>query len=88
MGLAAYGDPERYYGAMRDVLHWTGDGQLAVDLTYFDYHVTGWTRWVSQRFLDTFGPRREPESELDQRHQDIAAALQRITEEAALAMVR
>lgn len=88
MGLAAYGDPERYYAAMRDVLRWDDDGHLAVDLTYFDYHVTGWTRWVSPRFLAVFGPRRQPESEIERRHEDIAAALQRVTEEAGLAMVR
>ncbi|HXQ21649.1 MAG TPA: carbamoyltransferase [Candidatus Acidoferrales bacterium] len=88
MGLAPYGDPERYDRQMRDVLRWTEDGQFHIDLRYFDYHVTGWTRWVSPAFEQAFGPRRQPESELTRRSEDIAAALQRVVEEAALALVR
>src|SRR5262249_3154520 len=88
MGLAPYGEPERYYRAMCDLLHWTEDGRFHLELEYFDYHVTGWTHWVSPAFEKLFGPRREPESELTAPYQDIAAALQRVVEEAALAQVR
>ncbi len=88
MGLAPYGDPERYGRQMRELVHWTEDGGLRLDLRYFDFHVTGWTRWVSPAFVAAFGPRREPESELEPRHQDLAAALQQVVEEAALAQVR
>jgi carbamoyltransferase len=88
MGLAPYGDPERYYPQMRQVVKWTEDGTFAIDLRYVEYHLTGWTRWVSPAFDQLFGPRRVPESELDDRHADVAAALQRVIEEAALAMAR
>lgn len=88
MGLAPYGDPDRYYRQMKELLHWDENGRLEVNLSYFDYHVTGWTHWVSPAFERAFGPRRMPESELTREHQDIAAALQRVVEEAALALVR
>src|SRR5208337_1026970 len=51
-------------------------------------HVTGWTRWVSPMFEQVFGPRRRPESDMTSTYQDVAAALQRVVEEAVLALVR
>jgi carbamoyltransferase len=88
MGLAPYGTPDRYYRKMRELIRWNEDGQLQVNLRYFDYHVTGWTRWISPEFEREFGPRRQPEGEITREHEDIAAALQRVVEEAALALVR
>jgi len=88
MGLAPYGDPDRYYEGLRALLRWTGGGEFTVDLRYFDYHVTGGTRWVSPAFEQRFGPAREPESELTRCHEDMAAALQRVVEEGALALAR
>jgi carbamoyltransferase len=88
MGLAPYGDPERYEREMREVVRWTEDGRFTIDLRYVEYHLSGWTRWTSPAFEARFGPRRAPESELTQRHADIAAALQRVLEEATLALVR
>jgi carbamoyltransferase len=88
MGLAPYGDPERYYPQMRRMIDWDEEGHLRLDLRYFDFHVTGWTRWISPAFENVFGPRRVPESEMTRHYEDVAAALQRVTEEAALAQVR
>jgi carbamoyltransferase len=88
MGLAPYGDPERYIRQMREVLRWTDDGKLSVDLRYFLYHLTGQAQWTSPAFDQLFGPRRVSESPLEQHHEDLAAALQQVTEEAALALVR
>ncbi len=88
MGLASYGDPDRFYREMRDLVHWTDDGQLTIDLRYFAYHLSGWQRWVSAAFIDRFGPAREPESEMTRHYEDVAAALQRVVEDAALALVR
>lgn len=88
MGLAPYGDPDRYWPEMRKLVDWDENGRLRVALEYFDYHVSGWTRWTSPLFDRVFGPRREPESELEQRQKDVAAALQRLTDEVALAQAR
>jgi len=88
MGLASYGDPDRYYAAMRELVHWTDDGGLRLDMRYFAYHLSNWRRWTTPRFEERFGPARAPESEMTRHAEDIAAALQRVVEEAALAMVR
>ena len=88
MGLAPYGDPERYYRPMRALVQVTPDGHFVLDLKFFEYHVTGWTRWVSPAFEAAFGPRRITESALEDRHADVAAALQRVTEEVALELTR
>lgn len=88
MGLAPYGDPDRFYRPLREVVRWSDDGDLTIDLRFVEYHVSGWQRWTSPAFAARFGPRREPESELRDEHRDLAAALQRVTEEAALALLR
>jgi len=88
MGLASYGDPERYYDEFRDLLSWDENGHFRLDLSYFAYHLSNWKRWVTPKFVARFGPRREPESEMTRHAEDMAAALQRVVEEAALAMTR
>jgi carbamoyltransferase len=45
-------------------------------------------RLFSDRMEEAFGPAREPRSELTELHQDVAAALQRMLEEAYLHLVR
>lgn len=81
MGLSSYGDPEVYKDAFDDILSFRDKGGYKIDLSYFDYHrnaasIRSNKRWVSEKFLDRFGPMRAPESEIDKRHEDIAAALQ------------
>jgi carbamoyltransferase len=88
MGLAPYGDPDRYLREFRDVIRTTDDGGYAIDLSYFTYHYLGRPRWFSQKFHDVFGPARHPEGELTQHYMDVAAALQRRTEEVGLHLAR
>jgi carbamoyltransferase len=57
-------------------------------MRWFRYHVRFWREWVSREFIEAFGPPREPESQMDQRHHDIAAALQAVTEEIGLHLTR
>jgi len=83
MGLAAYGDPERWLPTFRQIIRPTPEG-FAVDMRYFRYHVRFWREWVSEQFVDTFGSPRVPESAIERRHEDIAAALQAVTEEIGL----
>ena len=86
MGLAPYGDPEPWHARIRDeILDLRPDGSLRLNMEYFayDYGLT----MTSPRFHELFGgPPREPESALTQREKDIAAALQKVTEEVMLAM--
>jgi carbamoyltransferase len=98
MGLAPYGDPEPFRAQLRELL--VLDGPLfELNLAYFRHHVEGvemtWDhgsptigRIYSDRLVDLLGPAREPKTELTQAHNDVAAALQVVLEEAYLKLVQ
>jgi carbamoyltransferase len=84
MGLAPYGR-DRYVAEFRDLVPLTPDGLFRVNLDWFGYHVNpSPERWLSRRFYDRWGRPRVPESELTDHHEDLAYALQAVTEEAGL----
>jgi carbamoyltransferase len=85
MGLAPYGRPV-YADAIRThLIDLKPDGSLWLDQRYFNY-CQGLTM-TNGRFHRLFGgPPRRPESDLDQRHMDLAASIQAVTEEAVLRM--
>ncbi len=87
MGLAPYGEPRyanRILGTMVDV---KDDGSVWMDMSYFNY-CTG-LRMTSRKFDDFFaGPPRSPEAPITQREMDIAASIQKVTEEAMLKAAR
>jgi carbamoyltransferase len=85
MGLAPYGRPDLVDG-FRDLVRTTGPGRFKLNLKYFDFHY-GRKRKFSDLFIERFGPPREPESEIDSRHEDVAYALQAVTEELLLDLV-
>ena len=87
MGLAPYGEP-RYVNAILDnVVDLKPDGSFHLNQEYFDYCVG--LRMTNGRFDRLFGgPPRDPASLLEQRHMDLAASVQAVTEEAVLRMVR
>ena len=81
MGLASYGEPT-YYDDLKKVIDIRPDGSYQLDMSYFAYHY-GLTM-LSDRFRQEFGEPRERESEISQRHMDLAASLQLLLEEALL----
>jgi carbamoyltransferase len=98
MGLAPYGDPGGYLERMREVVRL--DGKLfelgldffrhdkeGVDMTW-DEQTPAIGTLYSERLVDAFGPARERGAELEKRHEDVAAALQAMLEEAYLHLVR
>jgi carbamoyltransferase len=87
MGLAPYGRPQ-YADLIREkLLDIKDDGSLRMDMSYFNY-CQGLTM-TAERFHRLFGgPPRRPESPLDQRHMDVAASIQLVTEEIMLKMAR
>ena len=88
MGLAPYGR-DRYVGELRDLVQLTPDGLFRVNLAWFGYHQNPDPKhWLSERFLQRYGPPRVAESELTEHHEDLAYALQAVTEEAGLHIVR
>jgi carbamoyltransferase len=97
MGLAPYGNPEKHLKAMRDVVQVDSD-LFALNLDYFTHDKEGvdmtWDdgsptigRIWSDKVVETFGPAREPRSEMTSHYEDVAAAMQKRLEEVYLHIV-
>jgi carbamoyltransferase len=87
MGLAPYGQP-RFADAIREnLLDLRPDGSFRMNMEFFNY-CQGLTM-TNERFHRLFGgPPRSPESQLEQRHMDLAASIQVVTEEIICSMAR
>ncbi len=92
MGLASYGKPE-YMEAMRRIIRLKAKGRFELDLDFFLHHSDGvFMIWesgppvigpvYSDRFVKLFGPPRQKGGDITERHQNLAASLQAIYEEA------
>jgi carbamoyltransferase len=80
MGLAPYGEP-KYAGVIREkLLQILPDGSFRMDMSYFNY-CEGLTM-TSAKFHALFeGPPRRPEDFITQKDMDLAASIQKVTEE-------
>ena len=86
MGLAPYGKPIYKDLILKELLDLKEDGSFRLNMKYFTYCHTD--RMVGKKFETLFdGPRRQPESPLSQREMDIAASIQKVTEEIMLKIV-
>lgn len=87
MGLAPYGDPSYRDLIYEHLIDVRDDGSFWMDMSYFDY-CAGLTM-TSGRFEALFGgPPRRPDEPVTQRHMDLAASIQRVTEEVVLRTAR
>ncbi|MGB6834689.1 MAG: carbamoyltransferase [Candidatus Acidiferrum sp.] len=99
MGLAAYGEAEQL-DAFRDIVRVHGDG-FRLDLDYFTHHRTGpemsWAeadktpilgKMFSEAMEKKLGPKRNADEPLEQRHRNLASALQARLEEVYLGMLK
>jgi len=87
MGLAPYGQPKYKDLITSHLLDLRSDGSYWLDMKYFNY-CQGLTM-TNERFAALFGgPPRDPETDIEQRHMDLAASIQAVTEDAMLAMGR
>ena len=87
MGLAPYGKPVYTQKILDHLIDLKEDGSFRLDQSYFNY-CTGLTM-TSRKFHDLFGsPPRQPEEKLEQRHMDLAASVQSVTEEVVLRLTR
>jgi carbamoyltransferase len=105
MGMAPYGSP-RYLDEVYRLLEMDDDGGFHLNMEYFSFHHST-HRTFSDRFVELFGPPRQPESDFftltthpaqdhpdwadaaavqNQKYADIAASIQKVTEEAMLKM--
>jgi carbamoyltransferase len=92
MGLASYGKPV-FADEVRKVLRRTPDGGIALDMSYFDYHLSARSSY-SRKFVGVFGPPRDPWDPIDlqtdegRRYADAAASVQRVLEETLVDLAR
>ena len=99
MGMAPYGEP-KYVDKVKQVLEIYSDGSFRLDLSYFTYHFHN-KKTYSNKFVKLFGKPRDPNShfiveqkgwqtsyiEPESKHYaDIAASIQKVTEEIIIKM--
>ena len=87
MGLAPYGQPIYADAIYKHLIAVNADGSFWLNMDYFNY-CQGLTM-TSPRFHDLFGgPPRDPESNIEQKHMDLAASIQSVTEDIILRLGR
>ena len=85
MGLAPYGEPKYVELIKKHLIDIKDDGSFWMDMSYFNY-CQGLTM-TGRKFHDLFGgPPRAAESKVTQKEMDIAASVQKVTEEIMLKM--
>jgi carbamoyltransferase len=87
MGAAPYGTPKYAAKILEELVDLREDGSFKLNMKYFayDYGLT----MTNDRFASLFGqPVRDMEGPMEQFHWDMAASIQKVTEEIVLAMVR
>jgi len=90
MGLAPYGNSKKklkksnksYINYFREIIKIDKKDPLKyiINKEWIDYHKIK-NKWISNKFLEVFGPHRKPNSKILQHHKNIAAALQDRLEE-------
>ncbi len=89
MGLSPYGVMDKhknpYYEKIKKLIDVKKDGSFALDLSYFSYQHSD--KMPSKKMSKLLGPMRKSEQPLIQRHKDIAAALQLVTEETIVSIL-
>ncbi|NUQ21058.1 MAG: carbamoyltransferase [Gemmatimonadaceae bacterium] len=87
MGLAPYGEPRHAQRILDNLIDLKADGSFRLDLRYFEY--TRGLTMTNERFHALFdGPPRRPDEPILARHKDLAASIQRVTDEVVLRMTR
>jgi carbamoyltransferase len=87
MGLAPYGEPKYAQTIFDHLIDVKPDGSFRMDMSYFDY-CAGLTM-TNDKFHKLFSSApRKPEEPLTQRHMDLAASIQNVTEVIVLRLCR
>ncbi len=90
MGLAPYGEP-KYVDKLRSLIIWKENGLFELDLSYFRSATQGFIQYENnlpivpplfgEKMVTEFGAERKKDEPLSQYHKDLAASVQRFTEE-------
>ena len=88
MGLAPYGEPKYEKLILEKLIDLKQDGSFRLNQDYFDY-ATGLTM-TNNKFNNLFGnkPRNPNKEDINQFHMDIAASIQKVTEDVMLKIAR
>ncbi len=87
MGMSAYGK-DTLAEDFEPLVALSPGGGYRLNLDYFQFHTHGQKAWVSNRFIKKFGPQRQPGEAYEQRHYDLAYALQRVIEKTGVHLAR
>lgn len=91
MGLAPYGQTTQI-APLRNVVQIPDtvdrNSVIRFNLDYFQYHLGGGHSALSALFSETFGPPREKDAPILQRHADLAASMQLLFEEVILFLAK
>lgn len=87
MALSARGKP-MYASVLQSIVRPTNDGTFTMDMSFFRYHYTANKRapFYSKKFIDAFGPPRQPADPITARHAHVAASLQKTIEDIGVHM--
>ena len=87
MGLAPYGKPKYTEVILNNLIDIKEDGSYHLNLQYFGYIDS--RRTINEQFEQLFGGvARNPESRITQKEMDIAASIQKVTEDAMIKLAR
>lgn len=87
MGLAPYGVPSFTNLIREHLIDVKSDGSFCINTEYFDYPAG--RRMTNSKFHELFGgPPRHPESDITQREMDLAASIQKVTEDVVVSLAR
>jgi carbamoyltransferase len=87
MGLAPYGKPKYTEKILNNLINIKEDGSFHLNLNYFGYIDTG--RTINEQFEELFGGlSRKPESRITQKEMDIAASIQKVTEDVMIKLAK
>ncbi len=86
MGLAPYGDPIYTNLIKKELIDIKDDGSFRLNQNYFEY-AKGF-RMINQKFIKLFGNKnRISESKIEKFHMDVAASIQKVTEDVIINIV-
>jgi len=71
---------------MRKVVSLAGDGTVKLNEEFFGYHQG--RVYLSEKFIEEFGPAHDPDLPLEDRHRDLAASLHQVVMEIVMEMTK
>jgi len=86
MALASYSDPyNKFYKLLKaEVIKFQDDGRFELNLSYFKGFIHDQPNLYTEKLVEIFGGARERNEELQEHHFEIAAAMQKVSEEAVV----